>query len=125
MLTKRMVLASAAALVVMALPLAAVQSGRKTFKVGELGVTAPVLTHKVEPQYTPEAREAKIEGTVLLSATIETDGNVYGISVVKGLDSGLDANAVAAVSSWHFKPAEKEGKAVPVSAKIEVNFRLL
>jgi protein TonB len=119
-----MVLACAAALVVMALPLAALQSGRKTYKVGEDGVTQPVPIYKVDPAYTPEAKAAKIEGAVLLNVTIESDGNVYDVSVIRGLDRGLDANAIAAVSAWRFKPAEKNGKPVAVRAKVDINFRL-
>lgn len=124
MLTKRVVLASVAALLLIVLPLAAFQSGRKAYRVGEDGVTSPVLTHKVEPEYTPEAKEAKIEGTVQLTLTVETDGHVYDVNLVKGLDAGLDANAVAAVSAWRFKPGEKAGQPVPVKAKVEITFRL-
>jgi TonB family protein len=40
------------------------------------------------------------------------------------LDPGLDAKAVAAVQSWKFQPASKDGKAVSVFATIEVNFKL-
>jgi periplasmic protein TonB len=123
MLAKTSVLAAAIGLLI-ALPLAALQSGRKTYKPGEDGVTEPVPIHKVDPEYTPEAKAAKIEGAVLLSVVIETDGKVYDVRVVRGLDPGLDANAVAAVSAWRFRPAEKSGKPVAVRAKVDMNFRL-
>jgi TonB family protein len=125
MVTKRMVLASLATLLLISLPLAALQSQRKTYKPGEDGVTIPVVIYKVEPSYTADAKEAKIEGSVELSLIIESDGNPYDVKVVKSLEPGLDANAVAAVSTWRFKPAEKDGKPVPVTAKVMVNFRLL
>jgi TonB family protein len=41
------------------------------------------------------------------------------------LDTGLDQKAVEAVGKWKFQPGVKEGKAVPVQATIEVNFRLM
>jgi TonB family protein len=44
--------------------------------------------------------------------------------VVRPLIAGLDANAVAAVKRWKFRPGIKNGEAVNVSATIEVNFRL-
>jgi periplasmic protein TonB len=45
--------------------------------------------------------------------------------VTKSLGLGLDQKAIEAVEKWKFKPGMKDGKAVPVFAQIEVNFRLL
>jgi protein TonB len=78
----------------------------------------------VDPQYTEEARKAKISGTVTLTMTIGVDGMAHDISVVRSLDSGLDLKAVEAVQQWHFNPGKKDGEAVPVLATIEINFRL-
>jgi TonB family protein len=100
------------------------QTGRKVHKIGG-DVTAPVALKKLEPAYTPEAKEAKIQGTVLLSIVIEPDGHTSNILVERSLDPGLDANAIEAVGTWLFKPATKDGEPVPVAAKVEINFRLL
>jgi TonB family protein len=124
MRTKTMLVMSAAALLLLAVPLAALQNQRKIHKVGEDGVTAPQVLTKIEPQYTDEARDAGIQGSVLLSGVVEVDGALHELKIVKGLDAGLDANAILAVSNWQLKPAEKNGNPVPVSVKIEVNFRL-
>jgi TonB family protein len=124
-MASRRVLAAALTLALaIALPLAALQEQRKIYRIGD-GVTAPEVIHKQEPQYTEEARDAKIEGAVLLSVIVEVDGKLSNIRIVRGLDDGLDANAVAALKEWVFRPAEKDGQPVPVSANIEVNFRLL
>lgn len=96
----------------------------RSAKVGQDGVTAPQPLYRVEPKYTPEARNAHVEGTVTLSTVVEADGSVSRVKVLKGLDPGLDKNAVAAVSTWKFKPAEKDGKPVAVAAQIEVRFQL-
>jgi protein TonB len=119
-----MALASAAVVMAVALPLAAMQAERKIYKTGG-DVSTPKLLHKEEPSYTADAKDAKIEGGVLLSGVIEADGRLSEIEVLRGLDPGLDANAVEAVQKWLFRPAEKNGTAVPVSVRIEVNFRLL
>jgi hypothetical protein len=44
---------------------------------------------------------------------------------VESLDPGLDASAMEAIGTWLFRPAMKDGEAVPCKANIEVNFRLL
>ena len=94
-------------------------------KVAEDGVEAPRLLAKVEPEYTEEASEARIAGTVVLSCEVHPDGRAHNIKVLQGLEGGLTDKAIEAVEAWEFKPAMRNGKPVAVSAKIEVNFRLL
>ena len=88
-------------------------------------VTRPELIHKVEPEYTEEARAAKFQGVVVVSVIIEPDGFAGNIRVVKSLGLGLDQKAIEAVQKWQFKPGTKNGVAVSVMATVEVNFRLL
>jgi TonB family protein len=121
--TRTMIVATVLALLVIAFPLASMQVDRKVEKVGG-DVKPPKVLHKEEPKYTEEARDARIEGGVQVSAIIEANGRIYDAKVVKGLDPGLDQNALAAVRTWIFRPAEKAGQPVAVSATIEVNFRL-
>ncbi len=96
----------------------------KLFHVGDAGVTAPKVRSKVDPEYTPEARDAKIEGTVVVETEIHPDGRAHNTTVVRSLDQGLDHNAIEAISHWQFQPASKDGVPVAVKATIEVNFRL-
>jgi len=124
MATRRMLMLGITALFTITLPLASMQAGRKIYKITEEGVIAPKLVEKVEPNYTETAKDAKIEGTVIVMVVIEVDGKIHEAKVIHGIDEGLDANAVAAVQSWRFEPAHKAGEPVPVAAKIEVNFRL-
>ena len=86
--------------------------------------TAPKVVSRVDPEYTKEASDAKLEGTVLLSIVVGADGIAHDINVVKGIGSGLDEKAVLAVRKWHFDPGTKDGQPVSVKARIEVNFRL-
>jgi len=98
--------------------------GGGAYRIGG-GVTAPTVLVKVEPEYSEEARKAKWQGTVVLSLVVDENGSAQGIKVTKSLGLGLDQKAIEAVLKWRFKPGMKDGKAVPVMASIEVNFRLL
>jgi len=99
-------------------------AGGGVFRVGG-GVTAPVLLYKKEPEYSEEARKAKYQGTVILAIVVDPSGRATNLQVVRSLGLGLDEKAIEAVKQWKFKPGYKDGKPVPVSAQIEVNFRLL
>jgi TonB family protein len=98
--------------------------GGGPFRVGG-GVTAPSVLHKVEPEYSEEARKAKYQGTVLLYIEVDPSGRATNIKVQRSLGLGLDEKAIEAVKQWKFKPGYKDGKPVTVAATIEVNFRLL
>jgi TonB family protein len=102
-----------------------VPSPPEVFRVGLAGVTAPTLISKVEPTYTQEARAARIEGAVVLRIEIDTEGVPQNIRVLRGLDPGLDQNAIDNVSKWRFRPGMKDGKPVTIVAQVQVNFRLL
>jgi TonB family protein len=95
----------------------------KIYRIGD-GVSAPQLLHKVEPDYTQEAKDQKIEGKVILFLVITDDGQPTDVTVTGHLDPGLDENAVSAVKQWRFKPGMKDNEPVAVQAHIEVNYRL-
>jgi protein TonB len=88
------------------------------------GVSAPKLVKEVKPNYTPEARAAKIQGTVLLSAVVREDGTVSDVKVSRSLDTkyGLDAEAIKAAKQWTFNPGMRDGKPVAVLVAIELAF---
>jgi TonB family protein len=88
-------------------------------------LTAPVLLWKNEPEFSEEARRAKIQGTVMLRIEIDQRGQVRNVSVTHGLGLGLDERAIDAVRHWRFRPATRNGKPAVSSALVEVNFRLL
>jgi TonB family protein len=98
--------------------------GGSVYKIGG-GVSAPVPVYRPEPEYSEEARKAKWQGAVLLQLVVDENGVPQDIKVIRSLGLGLDQKAIEAVQKWRFKPGQKDGKAVPVSANIEVNFRLL
>jgi len=89
-------------------------------------VSLPVVISEVRPSYTPAALEARIEGEVLLSAVVLTDGTVGEVTVTKSLDRdyGLDDQAVSALKQWRFKPGTKKGQPVAVRVDVEIKFTL-
>jgi TonB family protein len=95
------------------------------YRVGEQGVISPILTSKVEPKYTDEARQKKIQGTVILGVIVDRDGRAKQIRIQRSLDPGLDQKAKEAIGEWKFTPGKKNGEAVATQATIEVQFRLL
>src|SRR2546422_2687560 len=93
------------------------------FRVGG-GVSAPKEIHAPDPEYSDEARKAKLQGTCVLLVIIGPDGLAHDIKVTNTLGLGLDEKAIEAVRKWRFEPAMKDGKPVNVLISVQVNFRL-
>jgi TonB family protein len=89
------------------------------------GVSQPQLLRKVEPEYPEAARQAKLEGAVVLRMVIDAKGNPVNLRVIRSPGLGLDQKAVEAVGQWKFAPAYKDGKPVAAPAGVEVMFHLL
>jgi TonB family protein len=98
--------------------------GSETVYAPGNGVSLPSVVTQVKADYTQEAKDQRIEGTVLLESVVKSDGSVGAVAVVQSLDSvfGLDREAVKAMRQWEFKPGTKEGKAVAVKVVIEMTF---
>jgi TonB family protein len=88
-------------------------------------VVPPVIQLKIQPEYTDEARQARLEGTATVSVTVGADGKPRDLKILRSLGLGLDESALAAVGKWQFRPATKNGEPVDSKTQIELNFRLL
>ncbi|HZC44097.1 MAG TPA: TonB family protein [Acidobacteriaceae bacterium] len=97
--------------------------GGGVMKVGG-GVSAPVVIHKVEPEFTDAARRSKFQGLATIGLIVDAQGNPEGVHVVHPLGMGLDQKAVEAVRQYKFKPAMFQGRPVPVQLVIEVDFHM-
>jgi len=86
---------------------------------------APVPLFRMEPEYSEEARKARLEGEIRLSLVVEPDGKVADVRILRPLGMGLDEQAIGAVMQWRFKPGAKDGNPVRVAAQVSVSFRLL
>ena len=88
------------------------------------GVLKPVKLSGEDPKYSEIAREARIQGTVILEAIINEDGDIARVRSIKGLPMELTDNAIAAVKTWKYEPATLDGKPVSVYYQLTINFRL-
>jgi len=102
---------------------AAAAPGQGPYRSQDPGVVMPVVLHDVEPQYTPAALQAKIQGDVELQLIVRSDGSVSDVAVTQSLDTayGLDAAAIDAAQQWTFEPGTKDG--TPVDVLVHVNLR--
>jgi TonB family protein len=82
------------------------------------------LLFKPEPQYTEEARQNQITGTVMLRVVFSSAGEVDQIRAVRTLPFGLTERAIAAARQIKFVPATKDGRPVSVQMQLEYNFNL-
>ncbi|MGA8490339.1 MAG: TonB family protein [Terriglobales bacterium] len=90
-------------------------------KPGEL--VAPVATQEVDPGYPLELMRQNVQGTVMLSAVIRSDGSVGDVRILRGVDDRLDVYASAALSRWRFRPATRNGDPVALQTVVMIPFR--
>jgi periplasmic protein TonB len=90
------------------------------------GVTAPRLVRQVRPQYTADAMNARIQGTIQLECVVQSDGTIGDVRVLRSLDRtfGLDREAIAAARQWRFYPGMRQGEPVDTLVTIELMFSL-
>lgn len=100
--------------------------GDGPFVDGTPGLTSPQLLAETKPEYTQEAMRARVQGAVLLEATVLENGSVGNVRVIRSVDQtyGLDRKAVEAVRAWRFRPGSYQGKPVAVKVLVELIFTL-
>jgi len=87
-------------------------------------ITAPERIHHVLPQYPELARRARLGGIVILQATIDREGAITQVEILRGLGLGLDEAAVTAVSQWQYTPTFYNGRPVEILLTVTVQFTL-
>jgi TonB family protein len=88
------------------------------------GVSAPVILHSVEPEFTDDARRANYQGSVSIKIIVDSQGDPQDVRLVSHLGMGLDEKAIEAVRQYRFKPAMYQGQPVSVQIVIDVDFHL-
>jgi protein TonB len=87
------------------------------------GMAGGILLHKVQPVYPAEARQAHLEGTVVLDLTITQRGQVEEIKLVSG-PALLARAAIEAVGQWRYVPYVLDGRPIRKPARISITFKL-
>jgi protein TonB len=88
-----------------------------------VGVRQPTKVHDVPPVYPAIAREARVDGVVIIEALIDVDGRVQQARVLRSKPL-LDQAALDAVRQWQYTPTLLNGQPVPVLMTVTVMFRL-
>jgi protein TonB len=86
-------------------------------------IQAPSLIRRVDPEYPTLARAAKVQGVVILEATVGTSGQVQRVQVLRSIPL-LDQAAVKAVKQWRYSPLTLNGKPTPFVLTVTVDFTL-
>jgi protein TonB len=87
------------------------------------GISQGMLIHQVNPVYPAMAKQARIQGEVLVHALINKQGEVDEVKLVSG-PSLLVRSALTAVKQWRYRPYLLNGQAVEVETLITIKFRL-
>ncbi|MGD0509040.1 MAG: energy transducer TonB [Terriglobales bacterium] len=88
------------------------------------GMSPPRAIRQPDPEYSEEARKAKFQGTEIISLIVDPSGMARDMQIQRPLGLGLDEKAIAAISTWKFEPAQKDGTPVAVAIMVEVTFHL-
>jgi periplasmic protein TonB len=86
-------------------------------------IKEPKKLKNVAPVYPDIAKQARVQGVVILECTISPQGKVTNVTVLRGIPL-LDAAAIEAVKQWVYSPTLLNGVPVPVIMTVTVNFRL-
>jgi protein TonB len=87
------------------------------------GVSTGLLIRRIQPNYPPLARQARIQGTVVLQAEISKEGTIQNLQLISGHPM-LAPAAIEAVKQWRYKPYLLNGEPVAVETQVVVNFTL-
>jgi protein TonB len=86
-------------------------------------ITAPALLYRVNPVYPEIAVHAKVTGTVILEATVDTEGRVESVRVLRSI-SVLNNAAIEAVKQWRYSPLVLNGIPTPFVLTVTLSFSL-
>jgi len=87
-------------------------------------VTQGMVLSKVQPAYPPDARAARIKGSVIIAVVIDKNGSIESERLISGHPL-LAPAAMDAVKQWKYRPYILNGNPVEVDTQITVNFTLV
>lgn len=87
------------------------------------GVTEGTVVRRVQPIYPAQARTMRLEGSVVLQAVVAEDGSVHQVKLISG-PTILARAAENALSQWRYRPFRLNGKPIPMTTEIRMDFKL-
>jgi TonB family protein len=106
-------------------PAASDTSGHVFYFSGLDGVSVPKCIYCPQPNYSPAARNRKVNGTLLISAHVSERGAVDDVRIIRSLDPDLDEAALRIIRTWKLQPArDLGGTVVPLYVPVEITFHL-
>jgi protein TonB len=86
------------------------------------GITPPKASHSPDPPYPDVPADTEPHGVVVMLIGVDAHGHVGPVQVMRSSAPVFEKSAVDTVKGWKFKPAKKDGKAVPVQITVEMSF---
>lgn len=87
-------------------------------------ITAPALVHRVEPEYPDLARAAQLSGLVILEASVDTEGCVESVKVLRSRHKLLDEASIVALKQWRYSPLVLNSVPTPFVLTVTFTFRV-
>ena len=91
-------------------------------QVGSIGVKAPIVITRVQPEYPPLLARTRLAGSVMLESIIAEDGTITSVRVVRSTHPLFEQSAMRAVKEWRFRPGTLRGKPVATIFQFTVTF---
>jgi TonB family protein len=92
------------------------------YQRGTKGMKPPKATHAPDPKFPDLPADAEPHGTVVMLVGVSAKGRVEAVRVLRSDEHAFETSAVNTVKKWKFRPAEKNGQAVPVQVTVEMKF---
>jgi TonB family protein len=86
------------------------------------GMKPPKATRAPDPKFPDLPPDAEPHGTVVMLVGVNAKGRVAAVRVLRSDEHAFETSAVNTVKKWKFRPAEKNGQAVPVQVTVEMKF---
>ena len=84
----------------------------------------PVPVRTFPPDFPEDMRRANVSGVVTIDCLVDPHGEVQDLKVLKSTNVAFVKPALDALKKWRFKPAQRDGSAVPIRITIPIRFSM-
>ncbi len=79
--------------------------------------------YALDPVVDPNELPGHVEGSIVVEITIDEQGNIVQKTVLQSLGPAIDTKVLAALENWHFRPATRNGIAIPSKQDVHYHFK--